>query len=49
MDGAEHAVDDGAVHALFHALAPYQQPGAQPTMYHQGYAAGLADLMGDAL
>ena len=44
MEGGEHAVDDGAVHALFHALAPYQQPGAQPAMYHQGYAAGaIAD------
>ena len=49
MDGTEHVVDDGAVHALFHALAPYQQPGAQPTMYHQGYAAGLAAVIFDTL
>jgi hypothetical protein len=40
LDGAEPQHDDGAVQALFRALAPYQPPGSQPQM-HPGYGSCL--------
>jgi hypothetical protein len=38
LDGTEPQHDDGAVQALFRALAPYQPPGSQPQL-HPGYGS----------
>ena len=44
LDGTEPQHDDGAVQALFRALAPYQPPGSQPQL-HPGYGSCMWQLL----